>query len=72
MTSITGASSGIGFHLAEKFASYGPALYLVAPDAGELEKLSVPLKERYNTDFFPNAGIENLRAFQQAQVMSPH
>ena len=49
VTSTTGASSGIGFHLAEEFASCGHALYLVAPDAGELEKLSVLLKERYHT-----------------------
>lgn len=50
VTLITGASSGIGLHLAEEFASHGHNLFLVAPDQGELAKIAVQLKTRYKVE----------------------
>lgn len=44
---ITGASSGIGMHLAEEFAKHGHPLILVAPDATELEQLAERLGSSY-------------------------
>ena len=46
---ITGASSGIGLHLAHRFAAHGHPLCLVAPDAAEtlnLEQLEKQMIER--------------------------
>jgi uncharacterized protein len=41
---ITGASSGIGLHLAKEFARHGHPLVLVAPVASELQEIAVELK----------------------------
>lgn len=41
---ITGASSGIGLHLAHEFAKHGHRLVLVAPDEGELQRVSGELE----------------------------
>lgn len=40
---ITGASSGIGFHLAHEFAKHGHTLILVAPDEAELRAVAESL-----------------------------
>lgn len=39
-TLITGASSGIGYHLAQEFAAHGHSLVLVAPDEEELQSIA--------------------------------
>jgi uncharacterized protein len=41
---ITGASSGIGLHLAKEFARHGHPLVLVAPVATELQEIALELK----------------------------
>ncbi len=47
MTLITGASSGIGFHLAHEFARHGHPLVLVAPQQEELNILASNLHTTY-------------------------
>jgi short-subunit dehydrogenase len=44
---ITGASSGIGLHLASEFARNGHPLVLVAPDQAQLERIATDLVYRY-------------------------
>src|SRR6187455_899637 len=44
---ITGASSGIGLHLAHEFARHGHPLVLVAPVEAELQKVAAQIQERY-------------------------
>src|SRR4051812_25775703 len=44
---ITGASSGIGLHLASEFARNGHPLVLVAPDRAELEAIATDLVYKY-------------------------
>ncbi len=46
---ITGASSGIGLHLAREFASRGHPLVLVAPVEQELQKIAADITEKYAT-----------------------
>jgi hypothetical protein len=46
---ITGASSGIGLHLAHEFASHGHPLVLVAPVESELETVAWQLRKDYST-----------------------
>lgn len=46
-TLITGASSGIGMHLAHEFAKHGHSLVLVAPVESELRKLQEELESKY-------------------------
>jgi uncharacterized protein len=46
---ITGASSGIGLHLAREFASHGHPLVLVAPVEEELQKISAEITDTYAT-----------------------
>ncbi|PYJ91043.1 MAG: hypothetical protein DME62_15965, partial [Verrucomicrobia bacterium] len=41
---ITGASSGIGLHLAKEFARHGHPMVLVAPVAAELQEIASELK----------------------------
>jgi short-subunit dehydrogenase len=50
---ITGASSGIGMHLAHRFAKHGHPVCLVAPDAAELDLLGDDIQQRH--------GVETLR-----------
>lgn len=50
---VTGASSGIGMHLAHRFAAHGHPVCLVAPDAAELDQLAADLEQGH--------GIETLR-----------
>jgi short-subunit dehydrogenase len=47
-TLITGASSGIGLHLAHEFAEHGHPLILVAPGKGELESLKAELEKKHD------------------------
>jgi uncharacterized protein len=46
---ITGASSGIGLHLAREFASHGHPLVLVAPVEEEQQKIAVEITDTYAT-----------------------
>jgi uncharacterized protein len=46
---ITGASSGIGLHLAREFASHGHPLVLVAPVEEELQKIAAEITDTYAT-----------------------
>lgn len=45
---ITGASSGIGLHLAHQFASNGHPVILVAPNQAELDVIAAELTDRYS------------------------
>jgi short-subunit dehydrogenase len=47
---ITGASSGIGLHLAHQFAKHGHSLVLVAPEAPELDVLAADLRKKYQVE----------------------
>jgi short-subunit dehydrogenase len=44
---ITGASSGIGFHLAREFASHGHPVILVAPVAEEIESVAADIEREF-------------------------
>jgi hypothetical protein len=44
---ITGASSGIGLHLAREFAKHGHPVILVAPIEAELQQIAESLREEY-------------------------
>jgi short-subunit dehydrogenase len=44
---VTGASSGIGLHLAREFARHGHPLVLVAPVQAELERIAAELREEF-------------------------
>ena len=46
-TLITGASSGIGLHLAHEFASHGHPLVLIAPVEEELNAIAVEIRARH-------------------------
>ena len=45
---ITGASSGIGLHLAREFASHGHSVILVAPVESELLQIAAELRNTHN------------------------
>ena len=47
---ITGASSGIGLHLAREFAKHKHPLVLVAPDESELRQVAAEMKEEFGAD----------------------
>lgn len=47
---ITGATSGIGLHLAWEFAKHGHALVLVAPVEAELRQLAQDIAEAYSVE----------------------
>lgn len=49
-TLITGASSGIGLHLAHEFAKHGHPLVLVAPQRSELDRLVERLHEEHDIE----------------------
>jgi short-subunit dehydrogenase len=50
---ITGASSGIGYHLAREFAANGQHLALVAPDQAELDQIATRLGDEFGVDVLP-------------------
>ena len=50
---ITGASSGIGYHLAREFAAKGHHLVLVAPDQAELDQIATRLGDEFGVDVLP-------------------
>jgi short-subunit dehydrogenase len=64
---ITGASSGIGLHLAREFASHGHPLVLVAPVEEELQKISAEITDTYAT----KVRMLGTRAFQGQNLMAP-
>lgn len=47
---VTGASSGIGLHLAREFAEHGHALALVAPDATELDNCAAAIRAEFGVE----------------------
>src|ERR1700709_1714902 len=49
-TLITGASSGIGLHLAYEFAKHGHPLVLVAPVESELERIAEEFRTKQNVE----------------------
>jgi len=49
-TLITGASSGIGLHLAHEFAKHGHPLVLVAPVEAELREVAAHMKSKHGVD----------------------
>src|SRR4051794_20370913 len=49
-TLITGASSGIGLHLAHEFAKHGHPLVLVAPVEAELREVAAHMKIKHGVD----------------------
>lgn len=49
-TLITGASSGIGLHLAHEFGSHGHPLVLVAPKQDEIEAVGAHLSRAHNVE----------------------
>lgn len=46
-TLVTGASSGIGYHLAREFARHGHPLVLVAPVSDELQGIAADLQQEF-------------------------
>lgn len=50
LTLITGASSGIGLHLAHEFARHGHPLVIVAPVQSELEQVASDIRGEYNVE----------------------
>ncbi len=52
---ITGASSGIGYHLAREFARHGHSLILVAPVLSELERVSMEIEREFQVGVQPLA-----------------
>lgn len=62
---ITGASSGIGMHLAHRFAMHGHPVCLVAPDAAELELLADDIRQRHGVETLAIAvDLENKESFE--------
>ena len=49
-TLITGASSGIGLHLAHEFAKHGHPLVLVAPVESELQRIAEEFRSKNGVD----------------------
>lgn len=49
-TLITGASSGIGFHLAHEFARHGHPLVVIAPVAAEIENVAAELRATHGIE----------------------
>jgi short-subunit dehydrogenase len=47
---ITGASSGIGLHLAREFAQHGHPLVLIAPVEAELQQIARDFREEHNVE----------------------
>ncbi|MES2707040.1 MAG: SDR family oxidoreductase [Verrucomicrobiota bacterium] len=69
-TLITGASSGIGLHLAREFAAHRHHLILTAPDATELTALAGDLRVRHGIEV--HTLPENLEDPQAAARIAAH
>ncbi|HEU5078959.1 MAG TPA: SDR family oxidoreductase [Opitutaceae bacterium] len=54
-TLVTGASSGIGLHLAREFAKNGHSLVLVAPVLSELEQVATQIQREFSVGVQPLA-----------------
>lgn len=52
---ITGASSGIGEHLAREFARHGHSLIITAPVLAELEELAMQIEREFKVGVQPLA-----------------
>src|SRR3954462_10273256 len=73
---VTGASSGIGLHLAHEFAKHGHPLVIVAPVEAELRAVAGHMKSRHGVDVRviakdleqPNAAPEIFSELQSAGV----
>jgi uncharacterized protein len=52
---ITGASSGIGYHLAREFARHGHPLIIVAPVIADLERVSMEIEREFTVGVQPLA-----------------
>jgi short-subunit dehydrogenase len=52
---ITGASSGIGLHLAKEFAQHGHSLILVAPSEDEIERIALEIRNQHRVEAIPLA-----------------
>src|SRR4051812_36764500 len=52
---VTGASSGIGYHLAREFAKHGHRLVIVAPKEGEIEEKAAELDREFSVQVLPIA-----------------
>src|SRR3954463_10874704 len=65
-TLVTGATSGIGFHLAQEFASHGHPLVLVAPVEAELQQIASELEDQHGVSIRVIAkDLEEPQAAQQ-------
>lgn len=68
---ITGASSGIGLHLAHRFAAHGHPVCLVAPDATELEAVATDIRKAHGVDVMPVAAdLEKKEAFAELDTVT--
>jgi short-subunit dehydrogenase len=52
---VTGASSGIGYHLAREFAKHGHRLVVVAPVASEIEQRAAEIDREFGVQVLPLA-----------------
>jgi short-subunit dehydrogenase len=67
---ITGASSGIGLHLAHRFAAHGHPVCLVAPDAGELSRVEADIRQRHGVETLQAAvDLERRESFEAVEAV---
>lgn len=68
---ITGASSGIGLHLAHRFAAHGHPVCLVAPDATELDAVAADIRKAHGVEVMPVAAdLEKKEAFAELDTVT--
>ncbi|MGF6709147.1 short-subunit dehydrogenase [Luteibacter sp. W1I16] len=67
---ITGASSGIGLHLAHRFAAHGHPVCLVAPDGGELSRIEADIRQRHGVETLQAAvDLERRESFEAVEAV---